>query len=97
MPWLLHSNQVPTQDGQGVELMCFETEASRKAITIWYALMGISKVLTLGALSYGYAFFTRKLTIEDTGLPGSTPTYGNGGTIQLKQVREVHLRLREGR
>ena len=67
--------------------MCFEEPAARKALEQWYSLVGINKVLTLGALAYGTACVMRKLTIEDTGLPGSTPSYGNMSTVTLRQVR----------
>ena len=47
----------------------------------WYAALGIRHVMTLGALSMGIAAVMRKLTIEDTGLPGSSPSYGNMSTV----------------
>ena len=52
----------------------------------WYAALGIRHVMTLGALSMGIAAVMRKLTIEDTGLPGSSPSYGNMSTVTFKQV-----------
>ena len=46
--------------------------------------------MTLGAFSLGFGAVMRKLTIEDTGLPGSSPSYGNLGTITFNQVRIRH-------